>query len=214
MTTLNLQVSASLDDAIGAGSTRDGTGAYDATGGPQYLGADYSYFRCAGWRFQNVAIDQGAGDAILSAYLSLCAYETISNAFDLTIHGQAVDNAPAFPASESTNTTSGSPGYRTRTTENYRWYSGSDLTAWTAGNWYTTGNIAPVIRPIINRSGWVKNNSLVLLGLNTGSSLGDYRRKVYTRDQGAAYGAKLDITLQDGAKITLVAQHLLTQGIR
>lgn len=71
-----------------------------------------------------------------------------------------------------------------------------------------------MIRPIINRSGWARNNSIVLLGLNTGSSLGDYRRKAYTRDQGASYGAKLDITLQDGAKITLVAQHLLTQGIR
>lgn len=212
MTTMTqIAVAAGADDAVSAGTTRDGVGSgYDQTGSIAYIGADWSVFRTVGLRFQNVTIPKGA--TINSASITIYSAAAQTNACSFTLYGQLHANAPAFPASDSSNTTSGSPGYRTRTNHGTVWNAASGLTDWESLLPYTSPDLSAELQEMVNLPDYAAGNSVVWLLLNTGSSLGDLRRSICMYEIG--YPARFDATYTVAGGIPVTQQHLLTQGIR
>jgi len=211
MTTMTQSaVADGADDALSSGTTRDGVGSwYGATGNYIYIGADSYGFYAAGLRFP-MNIPKGA--KINSASISVYAAEAAANACSFTLHGQLHANSPAFPASDSSDPVSGSPGYRTRTNNGIVWDAASGLTSWSANTLYTSPDLSAALQEIVNLPDYAAGNSIVWLILNTGSSLGDLRRAINMFESG--YPARFDATYTVPGGIPVTQQHLLTQGIR
>ena len=113
-----------------------------------------------GMRFNGVGIPQGA--AILNAYLQFQVDEKDSGSVLLDIRGQNADNATTFTS--STGNISSRP-----TTGN--------VVSWAPPPWTSTGEAGPdqrtpdlsaIIQEIVNRPGWVANNSLVIIITGSG----------------------------------------------
>ena len=112
-----------------------------------------------GMRWTGLAIPQGA--AITAAYVQFVADEAQSEATNLTVAGQAADNAAAF------TTASNNVSSRARTAATVAWAPA----AWTAGQvtfTQRTPDLAAVIREIVGRPGWASGNALVLIITGTG----------------------------------------------
>lgn len=115
-----------------------------------------------GLRFNEVQIDRGA--KIHNAYIQFTVDEAEnSNPCNLTFTAQAVDNAEPF-TSEPRNITS-------------RWPTTSARVMWSPPTWDTIGlagydqitpRVTAVIQEIINRPGWVRGNSIVIIVSGTG----------------------------------------------
>jgi hypothetical protein len=159
------QVGASTDDTYDYNTTWPGAGNTYLSSTMGYMGASTTYFDSDGNRFTNVPIAQGA--TINSANIILKPVNSSSTQTDLTIYGDAHDNAATFAA--TTNTATGSPGYRTLTTASAQWNIGT--ASWVSTSWYNSVNIASVIGEIVNRAGWVSNNSLAIIINNTSHTL-------------------------------------------
>jgi hypothetical protein len=108
-----------------------------------------------GLRFTGVDIPGGV--QITNAYVQFQADEKDFTGTELTIFGEAADNAETF-VEERENITS-----RNRTAESVLWEPEPWTKAGEAGPNQRTANIAPVIREIVNRPGWSANNSLVII---------------------------------------------------
>src|SRR4030042_7085072 len=111
-------------------------------------------------RFNNINIPRGA--QILSAYIQFQTGKVGSQATSLSIRGQAIDNAPTF-RNVKLNISS-----RNRTQASAEWTP----LAWTvvneAGVNQRTPNISSIIQEVINRSGWVSGNSMVIIITGSG----------------------------------------------
>ena len=90
--------------------------------------------------------------------------EATSGAATMTIHGQAIDNAPSF------STSNGNISNRATTTASTAWNI-SD--AWTVNSKYKTSNFSNVIQEIVNRSGWAANNDLAIIISGTGKRVAE-----------------------------------------
>lgn len=167
MTTLNLQVSASSDDARENSGTVGLTApSINASGTNQKLG----------FRVDNVTIDQGETviQALLSLYVTSTDNDTPNGA---TIYGDDSDDAATF--STSTNNLSS----RTTTTASVTW-SGSNI-----GSGWAALDVTAIVQEIIDRPGWASGNAIafVLYGVS-GMAL-----TITTYDGNPSQAAKLDI---------------------
>lgn len=126
----------------------EGSGAPEVTPDNQLWDLDMGE-HTVGLRFQNVDVLQGA--EITSAYIEFVACDSDSPATDLTIQGEANDNAAPF--------TVGSPiTSRTGTTATVAWNA---IPAWTNGTHYDSPDISAIVQEIVNRPGWANSNAMV-----------------------------------------------------
>lgn len=105
-----------------------------------------------GIRFNNINIPNGA--FITNAFLTFECDEADGGATDLLIRAHASDNAPAL-TTVAFNLTS-----RPATAASVSWLG---LPSWSIDTDYNSPSIASVIQEIVNRPGWVGNNSIVIL---------------------------------------------------
>lgn len=178
MTTLNLQVGASTDDACEGG------------GGGMVLTNDNVYLLSSsdwgGFRFTNVTIPNSAtiDSATLQVYVSDTDYDDI----ELDIYGEDADNPGTFLSS----------GYnisgRSRTSASVN----KSATGVGVG-WYSMPDVKTIIQEIIDEAWWDSGDALVLIedGL-TGVNL--YQR---AWDHTSSQAAKLDIDYTAGQPMQL-----------
>ncbi len=115
-----------------------------------------------GIRFNGVSVPQGA--TIVKAWVQFQVDETTSIATNLTIQGEAVDNAVTF--SSSALNISSRP--RTSVETAVSWSPPPWETVGEAGPDQQTPDIAEVIQEIVSRTGWSSGNSLVILITGSG----------------------------------------------
>jgi hypothetical protein len=184
MTTLNLQVSASADDA-----NQDATNAVSITDLTVVTDAVDEH---VGLRFTNVTIPPGStiNDARLTVRIS---GTTANDEPQHRLRGELSANAAAF------TTGSNDIDARARTTAAVDWDS-ADLGAsgndfqWGAPNGAPTSgaNLSAIIQEIINQGGWASGNALVLIfEQHTGNALRDLGIVLY--DGVPANAARLSI---------------------
>ena len=113
-----------------------------------------------GMRFSAADIPQGA--TITNAYVQFKVDETSSEATSLRIEGQNSDNALAF------TTVARNISSRARTVASAQWSPVAWTTGGAVGPDQRTPGLAAVIQEIVNRSGWVRGNALVIIITGTG----------------------------------------------
>lgn len=169
MTVLNLQVTASTDDARQNGVTMDLTAANIVVNATD---------NWAGLRFLNVTIPKNS--TISAATLQLYSPDTVSDDPNDDIYCEAADNAVTFGTGDSDISN------RSRTTSPVSWVA----TGVGGAAWITSPDIASQVQQVVNRAGWVSGNALVVIFDHTGTP--DWRWRAYNGDVSLA--AKLDIT--------------------
>jgi len=157
--TILARVAAGSDDA-----EESATGSVSLTSGDLELVYDGSN-QVVGLRFTGLAIPRAA--TIQEAWVQFTVDEAQSEVTQLTIQGQAADNAPTF-ASSSTNVSG-----RVRTSASVSWSPAAWNTVGDAGADQRTPNLAPILQEIVNRPGWNAGNSLALLVSGTGHRTAD-----------------------------------------
>jgi prepilin-type N-terminal cleavage/methylation domain-containing protein len=119
-----------------------------------------------GVRFRSIAVPQGTN--IKKAYIQFTVDETDSVLTNLTVRGQAVDNAGIFTSA------SGDISGRMTTAAAVSW---NNIPAWNtvgeSGPNERTADISPVIEEIVGRPGWVSGNSLVVIITGTGKRVAE-----------------------------------------
>ena len=167
MTTLNLQVNQSSDDAL-----------ENASGGVTINGTSMTFNNSGFWigyRFQNVTIPNAS--TINTATLSYYVTSTARDDNEQDVYGEDVDDAATF--STAANNISG----RTLTTAK------TNVTANSVGVGFYAVDVTAVVQEIINRAGWVSGNDLALImDALTGVNLSPD-----TYDNSPTNAAKLDI---------------------
>ena len=167
MTTLNLQVSASSDDA------RENSGTVGLTGGSINIGGTNQRL---GFRFTNVTIAQGltVNQALVNFYVTSTTNDSPGGS---TVGCQDSDDAGTFTTGTNNITN------RTRTTALTTW-SGNNI-----GSGYQAVDITAAVQEVINRPGWVSGNDIavIIYGV-TGADV-----TITTYDGNAALAATLAI---------------------
>jgi hypothetical protein len=167
MTTLNLQVSASSDDA------RENSGTVGLTGGSINIGGTNQRL---GFRFTNVTIAQGltVNQALVNFYVTSTTNDSPGGS---TVGCQDSDDAGTFTTGTNNITN------RTRTTALTTW-SGNNI-----GSGYQAVDITAAVQEVINRPGWVSGNDIavIIYGV-TGADV-----TITTYDGNAAQAATLAI---------------------
>ncbi len=205
MTTLNMQVAASLDDTV---VYFDGS-AWQITNTNTGHWAGYyssSILKVgAGARFQNVTIPPGA--TITSAYLTLTSEANESGTtVKIYIIGDLEPDAAAFSTiadyQARRGTSVGGANNNKRTVACVAWDS---IGSWTLDSEYNSPDISAVIQEIINQGGWASGNALVLFWDDhdaRGTQSSDIRRVAYAYDYSATKCAKLMVTFTTGVAKT------------
>lgn len=175
MAIINLQVSASTDDAHEVGGSVPVLDGISLPVGVDAAGNGVA----AGYRFINVMIPRGS--PIESAILTLRASATGGLALT-RVDGHLHDNSPTF------TTTDGDVDGRGHTLANRSW----DPSEWIAGTSYASPDIKAVIQDIISRPGWVSGNALTILHIDDDGPI-NTRIFVESYDSVPANAAKLDI---------------------
>lgn len=167
MTTINLQVSASSDDA------------FENAAGTVTINGTTMVFNNAsfwiGYRFLNVTIPQGA--TINSANLQYYVTSTTRDDNEQDVYCEDVDDAATFSA--SANNISSRALTTAKTT----------VSADSVGVGFYTVSITSAVQEVINRAGWVSGNDLAVImdALTTPNLAPD------TYDNSPTNAAKLDI---------------------
>ncbi|GEM_PF-1282166 len=156
-TDLTIPITASSDDA----EERLSDGNMGLSSTDLELGAESGTVpQAVGLRFNNVFVPKGA--TVTNAYIQFTNDESESETTNVTMYGQASDNATTFTNVDNNITN------RTKTNASVNW----NPTAWTVVNEASTNqqspNLKSIIQEIINRSGWVENNSLAFIITGTG----------------------------------------------
>ena len=164
MATLDIRVAASTDDCTRTDVNTDTTLIYN------WLGQVNNGHDDCGTRYLNVTVPKNA--AIVTAYVTFTQeYNYTGAPCQLTTQGQAADNAPTF-----INSNADFDG-RPRTTARVNWNAGGGG----VGTTFNSDELKTVIQEIVNRSGWVSGNALVLFFKDNSSPVGNYRG-VYSYD--------------------------------
>ena len=121
---------------------------------------DGSINQVVGIRFLNLAIPPGS--TVASAYVQFTTDAATSIATDLTIAGQASDNAATF------QTTAFSISTRPRTTATVAWTPLPWTLVGEAGLDQRTPELAAVVQQVVSRPGWVSGNAIVFVITGTG----------------------------------------------
>ncbi len=140
-----------------------------------------------GLRFNNISLPQGS--SISNAYIEFSVDETDSKSIDLKITGHAVDDAPPFndtPYSYLRYNVSSRP----RTSARVSWHP----EAWSEiGAKMQTPDLAGIVQEIIDRPGWMADNSIVFIVNNDkGKS-----KRVADSFEGSANGAPKLVIVYD-----------------
>ncbi|MFC1697127.1 LamG-like jellyroll fold domain-containing protein, partial [Nanoarchaeota archaeon] len=138
------QVSQSSDDA-----EEYFTGGMTLTGSSLDMPSG-SVLQHVGLRFQNINIPQGA--TIVSAYVDFEGRDSLGNV-SLNFYGESNDDASTFTTSTNDITN------RTMTSASVTW----DVPLWTDGEHYQSDDLSSIIQEIVNREGWVANNSMAIV---------------------------------------------------
>jgi hypothetical protein len=156
------QTAASTDDGHTYGTTWPGTTTTALAGTTSAFGVQQTTgFYATGARFATVPIPANA--TIDSSSISVrYPYGTQTNDTHVHIHADAHDDGATF--ADTTNTTTGKPGLRTRTDEYADWNIGT--TSWASANWYSSSDISSPVQAVVSRDGWAENNAIVLLIVN------------------------------------------------
>ena len=158
MATLDIRVAASGDDVTRTDSATDITLVYNWLG---YVSAGHGN---VGTRYLNVTVPKNA--TIVTAYVTFTQeYNYTVTPCHLTTQGQASDNASVFISS--------TPDFdgRTRTSASVNWDAGGGGVDTT----FNSDELKTVIQEIVNRSGWVSGNALVLFFKDNSSGGSAYR---------------------------------------
>ncbi len=143
-------IAAGADDA-----EESGAGAVTLDSTDLELVFDGGSEQTVGIRFNSVLVPQGA--TIFNAYVQFQVDEAGTEVTSLAIQGEATDNASPFTA------TPGSISGRARTASMVAW----DPVPWTvvgeAGPDQRTPDIAAIIQEIVDRPGWLSDNSLAII---------------------------------------------------
>ena len=152
-TTLRLPVVATSDDAeeLSGGAVRLDDGLLE-------LNAKNGVAQTVGLRFRNVAAPPGA--KIENAYLEVKGGTFDRGAVTLEVRGEAADDATTYSSANF------DLSRRAETSAAVPWSPGG----WLRGRTYRTGNLAPVVQEIIDRSGWRSGNALALTVAGVGGS--------------------------------------------
>jgi len=140
-----------------------------------------------GMRWTGLQIPPGA--TITAAYIQFTAKEAQSESTNVTIQGQAADNATIFAS------TSGNISTRPRTTTAATWIPA----AWTVGAAAAaqrTPDLTNVIQEVVGRPGWVLGNSLAIIVTGIG------HRTAYSFDATATQCPLLHVEFTRGANPT------------
>lgn len=186
MTTLNIPIAASADDAIeatpAAASVTAASGLSDATNEWQ------------GLRFVNVTIPSGA--TINTASVSVVIAVTSQDEPNHPIYGNDVDDAAAFSA------IAGSVSGRTQTTATVTW-SSTDLGA-TGTSRHDSPDLSTIVQEIIDRGGWASGNAMAFMIQGSSDASRDFNFFFYDNgslipefdaDYTAGGGGGLDIAI-------------------
>jgi hypothetical protein len=125
------------------------------------LVVDGTVTQVVGLRFQSLTIPPGA--LITSAYVQFTTDEAKLDPTQLTIAGEASDNAPTF-AGTAANISS-----RLRTAATVAWAPAAWTIVSEAGPNQRTPDLASIVQEITGRPGWVSGNSLVFVITGTGT---------------------------------------------
>ncbi|HFD11538.1 MAG TPA: hypothetical protein ENJ32_03570, partial [Crenotrichaceae bacterium] len=135
-----------------------------------------------GLRFNDVTIPQGS--TVIDAYIQFTASNTKTEATDLFLEGEDVDNADAFRFSND------DVSNRPRTLSSVAW----SPPAWTkrkeAGTKQQTPDLTPIVQEIIDRSGWENRNSMAFIITGSG------KREAYSFEGNQTYAPVLHIEYQ------------------
>ena len=103
-----------------------------------------------------------SGATVVNAYVQFQARRATSVATNLTIRGQASDNAATF------STAAFNISSRPRTTSSAQWSPPPWTTVGEAGANQRTSDLSAVLQEIINRPGWASGNALALIITGSG----------------------------------------------
>ncbi|GJL66188.1 MAG: hypothetical protein NPIRA05_11590 [Nitrospirales bacterium] len=142
---LTSQVTASSDDAEESDSGKIQRTSFDLDLGDKNVGI----------RFQEINIPQGA--TIKHAYIQFTVDEKGKTRANFRIQGQAHDNAPEFDRQRHYIST------RPLTSARVDWETPVWNTIGAAGFDQRTPNLAAIVQEIVNRPGWMANNSLAFI---------------------------------------------------
>ncbi|HMG17061.1 MAG TPA: hypothetical protein VK590_16500, partial [Saprospiraceae bacterium] len=174
-TTITKQITASSDDAEEEGSqgTYNAKGAVFTTGIYLELISDNQEplglgNQTVGLRFNSIDIPNHA--EITNAYLVFHCLPPDENNLNsalakLTIKGQASDNPFTFVASSTGNFNISDLKARPQTQASVSW----NPDQWLEGNDYNSPDLKSIIQELINRKGWVSNNSMAFIISGAGS---------------------------------------------
>ena len=176
MTTLNLQVAASADDAF-----ENAASAMTLTGAAISLAAAGQW---GGLRFLNVTVPNAA--TVNTATLQIYIASTSNDNVYLDAYGEDVDDAATF------TTSAANISGRTLTTAKTPIGSSN-----VGAGWYSI-NVTSAVQEIINRAGWASGNDLAII-LDALTSVDVQLR---TWDHDTALAAKLDIDYTAAAGAT------------
>lgn len=141
---------------------RVSNGAMDLTSSDLELIRDGGNDQVVGLRFNNLLIPQGA--TITSATITFEADEAHVGATNLTLRGQAHDNAPAFTTAVNNIST------RATTTASVAW---NTVPSFVIDNTYTSPDVSTIVQEIVNRAGWVTGNEMVFVVSGTGTRVAE-----------------------------------------
>jgi hypothetical protein len=113
-----------------------------------------------GMRFNGIQIPPGA--TITNAYIQFKVDETSSGETILKVEGEAIDDAPAFMSTNNNITN------RSRTAANVGWSPLPWMTVGEAGIDQRTPDLSVIIQEVVDRTGWVQGNSIVLIVTGSG----------------------------------------------
>ena len=181
LTTLTFQISASADDSTQTDGPGDST---DVTAQSLLMGDNGSQSTTIGLRFANVNIPPGA--TIAQASLLFTAFDDQGGPMSLSIVGHDTGDSASFGSGDG-------PADRLAdaTTSSVLWNPSS----WSAGNVYTSTDLAAIIQEIVTRPDWVSGGGLSLI-ISDVSGLDGYRRKAVAYDDDPSASPVLNVTYQ------------------
>jgi hypothetical protein len=153
--TIQVPVAAGSDDA-----EEKLSGSVSLTSSDLELVTDGTTVQIVGTRFVGVGIP--AGSTIVSAYVQFQVDEVSTNVADLTVAGQAADDAATFAG------TSRDVSSRPRTTASVTWSVSTWPSVGAAGPDQRTPDLATVIQEIVGRPGWSSGNALAIIVTGSG----------------------------------------------
>jgi hypothetical protein len=191
-TVLDIPVRAGSDDAEQDGSS------VDLKSSDVELVADGSTAQTVGLRFTGVSVPKGA--TITNAWVQFQTDEVDTVATNLTVYGEAADNATTFTTAASNVST------RARTTASAAWAPPTWPTVGARTTAQRTPNLSTVVQQIVNRTGWQSGNALALIITGSGT------RTAEAFESGAASAPVLHVEYTAGSGGTTNAAPTVDAG--